>query len=409
VHVTWIIFKKELKDISRDRRTMITMVLVPLLLFPLLTTIATTVISSQNKKSETKTLVVGLIAHDQGDELVRILANRQDLRIIPDVPESQIETLIQSDSLDAVIRLSEDFSAQVLALGSGDIHLHFKSSRDLNATRNRLVALLDEYEDLLLKDRFSRLNLDRNIGVAIQTHRHDVASRQERFGQAIGGFIPYIFILFCFTGCMYPATDLGAGEKERGTLETLLTSPVHRIHIVLGKMGVIAVSGLVSANVAFLGLAISLLVHPEFLTRVLSHLPGTLNMGHLTFLLLAICLPMIVICLLLLPLVTLFSSLLMAISIFAKSFKEAQSQMSPLVILIILPVFVGILPGLHLNALTAAIPILNLSLATKDIISGTISPWLLAEVYASLLLLSGLSLAFCIRWFNREDVIFRES
>jgi len=118
---------------------------------------------------------------------------------------------------------------------------------------------------------------------------------------------------------------------------------------------------------------------------------------------------MIGICLLLLPLVIFFASLLMAISIFARSFKEAQSQMSPLTIVILLPVFIGILPGIELNAMTALIPVLNLSLATKDIVSGTISPWLLAEVYASLILISVLSVAFCVRWFNREDVIFRGS
>ena len=65
---------------------------------------------------------------------------------------------------------------------------------------------------------------------------HNVASVQERVGGTIGGFLPYMFILFCFIGAMYPAIDLGAGEKERGTLETLLSSPAHRSEIVVGKL-----------------------------------------------------------------------------------------------------------------------------------------------------------------------------
>jgi sodium transport system permease protein len=405
----WIIFKKELKDITRDRRTLITMIIVPMLLFPILTTIATQVISSQRKKAQTKTLVVGLMTQNNLTGLREILQNRNDIKMIENIAEAQIDTLIQSDSLDAVIRFSEQFTSQVENLEAGEIHLHFKSSKDLNVTRNRLGEIIDEYEETLLDERFRKLGIDRTVTEAIKTHRHDVASKQEKFGKAIGGFIPYVFILFCFTGCMYPAIDLGAGEKERGTLETLLTSPVSRLHIIIGKIGVIGLSGLVSANVAFLGLALAVVVHPEIASRMLSHWPETIDIAKMSVVVLALFIPMIGICLLLLPLVIFFASLLMAISIFARSFKEAQSQMSPLTIVILLPVFIGILPGIELNAMTALIPVLNLSLATKDIVSGTISPWLLAEVYASLILISVLSVAFCVRWFNREDVIFRGS
>jgi sodium transport system permease protein len=150
-------------------------------------------------------------------------------------------------------------------------------------------------------------------------------------------------------------------------------------------------------------------VHPEIATRLLNNVSETFNIAHMSFLVLALFIPIIAISLLLLPLAIFFASLLMAISIFAKSFKEAQSQMSPLTIVILLPVFIGILPGIELNVFTALIPVLNLSLATKDIISGTISPWLLVEVYSSLILISMLSLTFCVKWFEREDVIFRES
>ena len=405
----WIIFKKELKDITRDRRTIITMIIVPMLLFPILTTIATKIISSQTKKAQTKTLVVGLITYNNDTDFRNILQSREDLTIVENITEAQIDTLIQSDSLDAVIRFSENFTAQVKNLEPGDIHLHFKSAKDLNVTRNRLTDLIKEYEKTLLNERFAHLNLERSVTEAIKTHRHDVASKQEQFGKTVGGIIPYIFILFCFTGCMYPAIDLGAGEKERGTLETLLTSPVRHLHIIIGKIGVIALSGLTSASIAFLGIVLAAVVHPEIATRLLNNVSETFNIAHMSFLVLALFIPIIVISLLLLPLAIFFASLLMAISIFAKSFKEAQSQMSPLTIVILLPVFIGILPGIELNVFTALIPVLNLSLATKDIISGTISPWLLVEVYSSLILISMLSLTFCVKWFEREDVIFRES
>ena len=110
---------------------------------------------------------------------------------------------------------------------------------------------------------------------------------------------------------------------------------------------------------------------------------------------------------LLFPLTVFFAAVLLSLSIFAKSYKEAQSIISPITIVIILPVLVGIMPGVTLDRITALIPVLNVSLATREIIAGTVKPLLLVEVYASLFLLAGLSLWACSRWFEREETIFR--
>jgi len=110
---------------------------------------------------------------------------------------------------------------------------------------------------------------------------------------------------------------------------------------------------------------------------------------------------------LLFPLSMFFAAFLLSMSIFARSYKEAQSMISPLMIVVILPVMIGLFPGVTLGPLTAMIPILNVSLATKEIIAGTVKTGLLLEVYASLILLAGLSLFGCARWFQREETIFR--
>jgi sodium transport system permease protein len=110
---------------------------------------------------------------------------------------------------------------------------------------------------------------------------------------------------------------------------------------------------------------------------------------------------------LLLPLTIFFAGFLLSLSMYAKSYKEAQSLISPLTIVVILPVGIGMVPGFNLNPVTALIPVLNVSLATKDIIAGTIQPGLLALVYLSLIALAALSLWACARWFNREETIFR--
>ena len=394
---TWIIFKKELKDITRDRRAIITMIVVPLLLFPVLMTVATKVTSSQVKKAEEKTIKVGLITNNNAAAFREILLNRKDMKIREDIAPEDIESLIKDEKIDAVVHIDAQFDQKVNDQQSGDIHLHFKSSKDLNITRRRLTELINDYEEQLVTDRFDRLYLDRNIADAIKTHRHDVASEQEKIGKAVGGFLPYMFIIFCFMGCMYPAIDLGAGEKERGTLETLLVSPASRFQILLGKFGVITIAGLTSTIVTFIGIFVAVSQNKRLAERFMDVIGSLFAPANI-----AISIS------LLMPLTIFFAAALLAISIFSKSFKEAQSLMTPLNIFIILPVFIGLLPGIELNAITALIPVLNVSLATKEVLAGTITTPLLLEVYASLILLAGCSLFFCAKWFDRESVIFRE-
>lgn len=392
------IFKKEFKDITRDRRSMVMMIVLPMLLFPVLITLVGAVTMRQAKKAKTKTLAVALIAHGNATAFRDTLLKRGDLKIREDVREDEIRALIQSDSLDAAIRFDAQFDARVADLQSGRIHLYFNSSKNLNESRTRLTSLIRHYENQLVDDRFQRLSLDRKIVDPVQVQRHDIASVREKVGKSIGGFLPYIFVLMGFMGCMYPAIDLGAGEKERGTLETLLVAPVSRFHILLGKCGVIVLSGFVSVTVSFIGLFSVFFLSRELVAKILQALQGTFDIASV-----------LLVISLFLPLIIFFAAALMSLSIFARSFKEAQSIMTPLNIVIIVPAALGLLPGVELDAVTAFVPVLNISLATKDILSGTITLPLLLEVYASLIALAGLSLYGCAKWFERENTIFRET
>jgi sodium transport system permease protein len=195
---------------------------------------------------------------------------------------------------------------------------------------------------------------------------------------------------------MYPAIDLAAGEKERGTMETLLTAPVSRFQILLGKFAVVVLTGILSALVSMVGIYVAVRQVREIPQELMQAIMGLLDVQTV-----------LLVFSLLLPLTVFFAAFLLSLSIFAKSYKEAQSLISPLTILIILPVLVGIMPGIELDTVTAMIPVLNVSLATKEIIAGTVKPALLAEVYASLIVLAALSLWGCARWFEREETIFR--
>jgi sodium transport system permease protein len=390
------IFRKEFTDTVRDRRTLFVMVIFPLLLFPLLFLAMTKLQMSQIRKAEGKVLRLSILNEQAAPGLAELTITIPGLRLLAPIPADSAAALIQRDSLDAVIVVAPDFRERVDAMKAGVLTLIFKSSEDYEIAKRRLRDVIDRYEKGLVERRFSALHIDRSVGSAVTLVEKDIATMKERVGKSIGGFLPYLFIIFCFMGSMYPAIDLAAGEKERGTIETLLTAPVDRFQILLGKFTVVVLAGLLSAAISMCGLYVAVRQAAEMPKELLQAVMSILDVQSVLLTLS-----------LLLPLTIFFASVLLSLSMFARSYKEAQSLISPLTIVIILPVAVGMLPGFTLTPFTALIPVLNVSLATKDIIAGTIRPGLLALVYISLILLAGLSLWACARWFDREETIFR--
>jgi len=391
-----VIFKKEVTDTMRDKRTILAMVVIPLLLFPLIITLMSKIGESQAEKAESKILRIAVIGDEYARRLEEFILADERMQLVPDVPEDSVRSLIQADSLDGAFVFSPKFEKRIEAMRSGRVKFYFRSTEDQGIKKDRMLRLTQKLEKELLAERFQKLNLDEKAVEAVNLVEVDITSTKERFGKAIGGFLPYIFVIFCFIGSMYPAIDLAAGEKERGTLETLLTAPVSRFEILLGKFGVVVMTGIGSAAVSIIGLYIGIRQAGDIPPEIMEVILGILQPQTIIMLIS-----------LLLPLTMFFAGLLLSLSMFAKTFKEAQSIITPVNIIVIVPVAIGLVPGIELNATTALIPVLNVSLATKGIIAGTIDYALLAEVYASLIALAGLSLFASSKMFQRESVIFR--
>ncbi len=396
MRIVLTIFKKELIDSVRDRRTLIAMIVVPLLLFPLLISITSNMLISQARKAQEKTLKIAVLTNGNAGTFEQRLRDREDIKVVDGITEETGKALVRSDSLDAVIVFDPEFDRMVADNQPGTVILYHKSTESSEIEKGRVRRLLGEFEDELRGARFAKLDLDLAIIETVDVKERNLASTKERIAEEIGGLLPYLIIIFCFMGSMYPAIDLAAGEKERGTLETLLTSPAGRLEILLGKFGVVVLTGLLTAVISIFGMYLGIRASSEIPPEILGAILNMLEI-HSIFLLLS----------LLLPLTVFFAAVLLSLSLFAKSFKEAQSIINPLMIFIIVPAFIGLMPGTELDTKTALIPILNVSLATKAIIAETITPFILAEVYLSLIVLAAVSLLFCKWVFGREGTIFR--
>ena len=392
-----IILIKELTDMIRDRRTIFMMVVMPLVVIPLLATTAIKLTQSQIEKAKDKELRVAVIGETAAPELFKRLSKEENFFLVTMTNADSARAMTAEQTLDGVVIIPQDFSEFVEGDKQATIRLIFKSSESLNAARRRIEAIIDQYDREIVNERIGRLQLDETLFDAIAIEREDVASTEEKFAENAGGFLPYIFIIFGFMGSIYPALDLGAGEKERGTLETILSSPASRFDIVMGKFLVVLLFSIATAFLAMLGVLIMVY---QFLPTIETNITQTV-MDMLGPRRIFIIMSMV------LPVSAFFAAVALAISIFARSFKEAQSMMAPLNIIIILPAMIGMLPGFKLSAVTAAIPILNLSLATKAILGGSADPILIAEVYLSLFFLAGVSIYGCVKWFNREETLFR--
>lgn len=391
-----IIIKKEFKDILRDRRTLLTMIIIPLIVFPFIFSIVGKIQSSRIQKEKQKLMKVGVIAEENSNSLMERLKSRKDLKIYEiDIPADKFATLIRNDSLDAIVKIDKNIDLLNDSIFSANISVHFKSS-DWEI-RNRLNESLREYESDILAHRLEKLELAPEVIKPIHTEYKDVSTSQEKLGASIGGLIPYMFIIFCFMGCMYPVIDMFTGEKERGTIETLLVTPTLRSQILTGKLIVASSTGVISALLSIIGLAFGLKQFAQILPEnFLGSITSFINP-----------LSIIIYILMLIPLGTFFAGMLIPMAIYAKSYKEAQSMLTPFMFIIILPALIAMTPGIELNLINSLIPIINIVLATKDIISGTINYFYLALVFISLIILAIISIFASSKYFGLEKNILR--
>ncbi len=393
-----IIFLKELKDMFRDRRTMFFMIVFPAVIMPLMMTAVPKLFADAEKKEKTKILNVEMIGAEYASDLYQFLQSQEDLSVSVESDTTGMNEKLSDGTVDIILFVSETFDSDIVRMNPTEMFVYYDSQDDMNITERRIRKLLNIFSETVIDKRFVAMDIEKDVLSPLNVSYHNFASTREIVGKMIGGFLPYLFVLFCFMGAMYPAVDLGAGEKERGTLETLLISPASRTQILLGKFGVVTLSGLASPIFGFLGIFVAI-------TRMADSTaaPKIMEIAY------SILQPetIILVLTLIIPVAVFFSALLLSLSIYAKTFKEAQSIIGPLNIVFIVPVLIGLVPGIKLDYITAMVPILNISLATKEVIAGTVNYWLLAEVYVVMFALAAASLAFALRWFKNENVIFR--
>jgi sodium transport system permease protein len=438
--IVWTIVRKELTETLRDRRTIMMMIALPVLLYPLLMMGFTKLQVSQREATASRAsrLAVwgavppGLQAALTRDgkilveaaapppEAVRLGLESGALRrpalvqtrkparpgtagvglgaVWDAEPESPplvaARSMVATRRVDAVLVLWPDVTAALAEGRAGSVSIYFDSVReDSLEAQGRLSERLVEYRRALVRQRERERGLSEGFSLGLDVRAANLAPDQRRSGQLLGLFLPFLLVTMSLLGGFYPAIDLTAGEKERGTMQTLLCAPLRSIEIITGKFIAVWVVSLIAAaaNIVSLGTTMARILPGDQLQIA----PATLAMAFV----------------MLLPLTCFMTAVFLALATFAKDFKDGQNFLTPVYMVLALPAAVTMLRGIELNAWTAFVPVVNIALLIKALLVGEAAADLIFFTLVASTAWAALALVLAARVFAREQVLLggRES
>lgn len=390
------LFKRELTDILRDKKTLFMMLVVPIIIYPLLIIGMTFLMSSVMNSQAEKTY---LVAFDEEDELAAKIADIIENN--PDKLSYKLEIVQKSDCKKALE--AGDIDIYVSKASDGRISLCYLSAKDRsNTALDALTDAFEIYREELQKERIDEAGLDADYLLnPIHYEGEDLSSTEESVGNMIGSIIPFFIVTMILLGALYPSIDVTAGEKERGTLETLLTLPITNFEMIMSKFLAVSCIACASAilNVFSMGGAMAFLVSSSMsLAEDIN-----LEIHYETFI------PGILFTLVVMVFFALLvTAVCMCTCVFAKNFKEANNYVTPVMLIFMFGSYAAMIPDLELTAQTAAIPIVNVALLVEGLFQFQYNYGLFAIVLFSNVAYSLLAILILGKIYNSEAVLFSE-
>ncbi|PHQ34548.1 ABC transporter permease subunit/CPBP intramembrane protease [Rhodopirellula bahusiensis] len=386
--------QKELRETLRDRRTMLTLVMMPLLVYPLLSMALNRFLLSSGMPAE-QAFMVGVSSPAERDFLQTLI---DDPRSAP--PEPILKVNGGQLARFEVVVPEEISPEEALSRNLLDIAVQFQQGPSSIQSVEIVSYNNDQGSSTaqrILTERLQWLQLSETMRIAQQIDPNykpiDLRIRsigEKASGSILGTVIPLVLVLMTITGAVYPAIDLTAGERERGTMEALMASPVPRWWVLLAKYLAVVFVAFLTAMANLLAMFVTIKV-----TGLASMLAGDSSIGLLQI---------TQILGLLLLFSCFFSALLLSLTSFAKSFKEAQAYLIPVMLLSLGPAMLSLMPGVNLEGPLAVAPLLNIVLLARDILSGTATAAGAVVAVTSTLFYAAATLGIAAKLFGSDAV-----
>ncbi|MEF9945516.1 MAG: ABC transporter permease [Lachnospiraceae bacterium] len=359
------IFKKEMARVLKDRKMIFSVFILPVVLMIGIMTLVGNLVSGMENKIDQHTPIVYI--QNQAESFQTFIEKNgvtyQTKEIVSQADRKKAEKEIRTGKADLLIEFPEKFEASITEYQEGDavpqIKTYYNPSEDYSRAAYDKISLetLEQYRQTLLSKRVGDLKQIAIFTVNTDNKNMIIQDNDKASGKALGMMLPYFITILLFTGAMGIGTDMIAGEKERGTMASLLVSPVKRSSIVLGKVfSLMAISGISSLIyvIAMVALAMT--------GQKAGGLNLNLSMAQIAML-----------AVLLIALAFLYSTIITLISVFAKTVKEASSYIMPAYMLVLV---VGMMTMFSTGAIPEAayfIPLYNSSVVLKGILSQEVS------------------------------------
>jgi sodium transport system permease protein len=421
----WVIFRREVKDQVRDRRTLFMIFVLPILLYPVLG-IGVVQFSAAFEQKPRRVLVIGAehlpesppLLNARRDGFDRSLFDADDeaerLKVTlersegPWLNPEYRKQAVRAGEADAILPIPADLRQRLATIAEESLPINYDSADERSQiTYFRLKEVLSRWKDAVVTSRREHDKLPPSYTNPFQIEAEDAASESEQGVSVWAKLFPFLLVMMALTGAFYPAIDLCAGEKERGTMETLLISPASRAEIVLGKFFTVVLASVMSAllNIISMGLTGVQLAHQVGVLRQANpeHLSAVLAPPSMTAAVWMI--------LLLIPVAVFFSAVCLALAVLARSMKEGQYYMTPLYLICLPLMFLTLAPGIELNLFYSLVPVTGVSLLLRALIQGdyTIAWRFFLPVLVPTVVYGAVALRWAIDQFQREDVLFREA
>jgi len=391
------IAKKEVLEFVRDWRTILAIIIIPLLLFPVLFIAFPLLLQSEADELDSLTVNVSWQG-DYNSELNDIL-NQSDIHFVFENIPSGIENLstpstdlerVRNQEIDAILRLTNDSNQWEFAV------LYLSTSESSNEARNRILDSINVWENQVVNGTLVKAGLDPNetldpIKWDGDWEFADTATKGEQAGLALSLFIPLVIAIWTASSAIQPSIDMTAGERERGTLEALLSLPASRLQLLVGKWTAVAFITSIGVGLQIAGLLFAI-----------TYLASNSIIGVPEISALAVVL-MFTAVLIFAIMIVAFE---LALAMKAQSVKEAGTLLGPVVIMIIFPaLFTQVINLDGIESFWFAIPLVNILLAMREllldrVIFEHVIIWLISSIiYATLAAL------YAAKQFKREDLV----
>lgn len=391
-----ILIKKEMTEILRDKKTLIIMLVLPLLLYPSILIGMSLGISMIMQSEEEKEHTVGYLLEDEEyiEPLISLYEQEKEelgARLSFRGASREEEAVIKEET-DAWLYFSKEEQSIQIQLD------YTSTSQKSDYTESIMKELVDKYRNALLTKNLEKEGLTEDFLHPVTYEAVDSATLSESMGMNMGGSIGMIVIIMILMGAFYPAVDVTAGEKERGTLETLLTLPVTNFQMITSKFISVSIISCITAVISLLALGGSIVF-------IMLALPGD-ELVQIPVEAFVNCIPVML--LVMVTTALLLTALSMCFCVFAKSTKEANNYMTPVMLVVMLATMIGMFPTVELDYKTALIPIVNVSLLIKQVLAQAMDLSLALITILVNCAYSILIIWILARMYDSEDIMFSD-